>query len=68
MLARPPLQYFSKHKWPRARLDMTVCAGFLCYDGIIIGADTEKSGGMKRKVHTSVAYYQQSSRKSQGNP
>ncbi|HXZ31455.1 MAG TPA: hypothetical protein VEH30_04185 [Terriglobales bacterium] len=26
---------------------MTICAGFVCTDGLIIGADTEKSGGMK---------------------
>jgi hypothetical protein len=26
---------------------MTVCAGFLCSDGLIIGADTEMSGGIK---------------------
>jgi hypothetical protein len=26
---------------------MTVCAGFLCSDGLIIGADTEVSGGIK---------------------
>jgi len=26
---------------------MTVCAGFICTDGIIIGADTEHSGGSK---------------------
>jgi hypothetical protein len=26
---------------------MTVCAGFLCTDGLIIGADTEFSGGLK---------------------
>jgi predicted proteasome-type protease len=26
---------------------MTVCMGLLCTDGLIIGADTEKSGGLK---------------------
>lgn len=37
------------HKYKRrpAGRDMTVCAGFLCTDGLIIGADTEFSGGVK---------------------
>ncbi len=26
---------------------MTVCAGLLCEDGLIMGADTEMSGGVK---------------------
>src|SRR6266566_5004481 len=48
MLARRPSARFApRRKWPRARLDMSVCAGFLCSDGVMIGADTEKSGGMK---------------------
>jgi|SRR5450759_1135498 len=50
MLAlRPPVKGYIVHKYKRgpAERDMTVCAGFLCTDGLIIGADTEFSGGMK---------------------
>jgi hypothetical protein len=42
---------------------MTVCAGFLCTDGLIIGADTEMSGGAKyhaskvRRVEFSAGEY-----------
>jgi hypothetical protein len=50
MLAlRPPVKGYIIHKYKRrpAERDMTVCAGFLCTDGLIIGADTEFSGGVK---------------------
>jgi 20S proteasome alpha/beta subunit len=56
MLSRAPLDPYTLRKlqplvlkfkrrrmWPL----MTVCAGFLCTDGLIIGADTEHSGGSK---------------------
>jgi 20S proteasome alpha/beta subunit len=50
MLAhRPPYPSIIINKYKRrpAERDMTVCIGLLCTDGLIIGADTEKSGGLK---------------------
>jgi hypothetical protein len=50
MLARrPPFKGIIIHKFKRRPIgcDMTVCAGFLCTNGLILGADTEFSGGAK---------------------
>jgi len=50
MLAhRPPYSSIIINKYKRRPpwRDMTVCIGLLCTDGVIIGADTEKSGAMK---------------------
>ena len=50
MLGRPtcpnPKPFFPGD-YRRSERNMTVCAGFLCTDGLIIGADTETSGGVK---------------------